>query len=74
MKRNRILALSVVLLLALQLLLEEERRALPFDWQLDFAFCTETEAAGSPFYARFLQVWQQDFVYELLRLSSELLR
>ena len=36
-------------LLALQLLLEEERRALPFDWQLDFAFCTETEAAGSPF-------------------------
>ena len=59
-------------LLALQLLLEEERRALPFDWQLDFAFCTETEAAGSPFYARFLQVWQQDFVYELLRLSSEL--
>ena len=59
-------------LLALQLLLEEERRALPFDWQLDFAFCTETEAVGSPFYARFLQVWQQDFVYELLRLSSEL--
>ena len=59
-------------LLALQLLLEEERRALPFDWQLDFAFCTETEAAGSPFYARFLQVWRQNFVYELLRLSSEL--
>ena len=36
-------------LLALQLLLEQERRLLPFDWQLDFAFCTETEAADSPF-------------------------
>ena len=59
-------------LLAIQLLLEEERRALPFDWHIDFAFCTDEEAAGSPFYPRFLQVWRQDFVYELLRLGSEL--
>mgnify|MGYP004520013173 FL=1 len=59
-------------LLAIQLLLEEERRALPFDWHIDFAFCTDEEAAGSLFYPRFLQVWRQDFVYELLRLGSEL--
>lgn len=59
-------------LLAIQLLLEEERRALPFDWHINFAFCADEEAAGSPFYPRFLQVWRQDFVYELLRLGSEL--
>ena len=59
-------------LLAIQLLLEEERRALPFDWHIDFTFCADEEAAGSPFYPRFLQVWRQDFVYELLRLGSEL--
>ena len=59
-------------LLAIQLLLEEERRALPFDWHIDFAFCADEEAAGSLFYPRFLQVWRQDFVYELLRLGSEL--
>ena len=59
-------------LLAIQLLLEEERRALPFDWHIDFAFCADEEAASSPFYPRFLQVWRQDFVYELLRLGSEL--
>ncbi len=58
-------------LLALQLLLAEER-SLPFDMTMDFAFCTEAEAADSPYYQRFLQVWRQDFVYELLRLSSEL--
>ncbi len=58
-------------LLALQLLLAEER-SLPFDMTMDFAFCTEAEAADSPHYQRFLQVWRQDFVYELLRLSSEL--
>lgn len=59
-------------LLALQLLLDEERRQLPFSVTMDFAFCTAEEAADSPFYERFLQVWRQDFVYELLRLSSEL--
>ena len=58
-------------LLALQLLLAEER-SLPFDMTMDFAFCTEAEAADSPYYQRFLQVWRQDFIYELLRLSSEL--
>ena len=58
-------------LLALQQLLAEEW-SLPFDMTMDFAFCTEAEAADSPYYQRFLQVWRQDFVYELLRLSSEL--
>ena len=59
-------------LLAVQLLLAEERRTQRFDMTMDFAFCTDEEAAGSPFYQRFLQVWRQDFVYELLRLSREL--
>lgn len=59
-------------LLAMQLLLAEERRTQRFDMTMDFAFCTDEEAAGSPFYQRFLQVWRQDFVYELLRLSREL--
>lgn len=63
---------ALCVLLAMQLLLEEERRVLPFDWRLEFAFCTGEEAAKSPFYQRFLQLWRQDFVYELLRLSGEL--
>ena len=63
--------LALCALLALQLLLAEERN-LSFDMTMDFAFCTEAEAADSPYYQRFLQVWRQDFVYELLRLGSEL--
>ena len=63
--------LALCALLALQLLLAEERN-LSFDMTMDFAFCTEAEAADSPYYQRFLQVWWQDFIYELLRLSSEL--
>ena len=63
--------LALCALLALQLLLAEERN-LSFDMTMDFAFCTEAEAADSPYYQRFLQVWRQDFIYELLRLSSEL--
>ena len=63
--------LALCALLALQLLLAEERN-LSFDMTMEFAFCTEAEAADSPYYQRFLQVWRQDFIYELLRLSSEL--
>ena len=63
--------LALCALLALQLLLAEERN-LSFDMTMDFAFCTEAEAADSPYYHRSLQVWRQDFIYELLRLSSEL--
>ena len=68
--RQEVFALCA--LLALQLLLTEERQALPFDMTMDLAFCTEMETASDPVYARFLQVWRQEFVYELLRLSSEL--
>lgn len=59
-------------LLAIQLLLDSERQLLPFDWRMEFAFCSAEEAADSPDYPRFLQVWRRSFVYELLRLSSEL--
>ena len=59
-------------LLAIRLLLDSERQLLPFDWRMEFAFCSAEEAADSPDYPRFLQVWRRSFVYELLRLSSEL--
>jgi len=62
-------------LLALQLLLREEGRALPFDWHLDFAFLTEEDLAGdahAPEYRRFLSAWGSSHLYEILRLSGEL--
>ena len=57
----------------LQILLREERR-LPFDPRLDFAFCTEEELAGSYLaqdYRRFLDRWQSEYLYELMRLGQE---
>ena len=62
------------LLQILQVLLDEERRGLPFDPRLDFAFCTEEELSGSFLaedYRRFLSRWQGEYVYELLRLGQE---
>ena len=61
------------LLRVLQVLLREERR-LPFDPRLDFAFCGEDELSGSFLgeeYRRFLARWQEEYVYELLRLGQE---
>ncbi len=58
----------------LQVLLDAEREALPFDFWLDFAFCTEEEQGASNLaeeYRLFLRRWREEYVYELLRLGRE---
>ena len=62
-------------LLALQLLFREERRALLFDWHMDFAFLSGEELENdvhAPEYRRFLAAWESSFLYEIMRLSGEL--
>ena len=58
----------------LRTLFDAERAALPFDFWLDFAFCTEEELKGSAVaedYRLFLRRWREEYVYELLRLGRE---
>ena len=58
----------------LRALLDAERRALPFDFWLDFDFCTEEELKGSAVaeeYRQFRRRWREEYVYELLRLGRE---
>lgn len=58
----------------LRTLFDAERAALPFDFWLDFAFCTEEEIQGSAVgeeYRQFLRRWREEYVYELLRLGRE---
>ncbi|MBQ2996095.1 MAG: cytidyltransferase-related domain protein [Oscillibacter sp.] len=65
---------AVSLLHFLRCLFDEERRILPFDPWLDFAFCTEKELKGSDVaeeYRQFLSCWRKEYVYELLRLGRE---
>ncbi len=65
---------ALCFLRVLQILLDEERRELPFDPQYDFAFCTEAELEVSPVaaeYRQFLLRFRDEFVYELLRLGRE---
>lgn len=66
---------ALCLILALQLLYDEERRVLPFDPALDFAFCTEDELAADARreeYRKFRNAWKSCAIYEILRLSEEL--
>ena len=58
----------------LQVLLDYERTALPFDPMLDFQLLTEEEYA--PFdcgkeYRRLLAAWREEYVYEMMRLGME---
>lgn len=65
---------ALCILQCLQLLFDRERQALPFDPWLDFAFCTEEEVSDSAVakeYRLFLQLWREEYLYELLRLSRE---
>lgn len=65
---------ALCFLRVLQVLLDEERRELPFDPQYDFAFCPEEELAGSLVadeYRQFLARVRGEHVYELLRLGRE---
>ena len=58
----------------LRTLFDAERRTVPFDFWLDFAFCTEEELKGSAVreeYRFFLRRWREEYVYELLRLGRE---
>ena len=58
----------------LQILFDAEREALPFDFWLDFAFCTEEELKASAVaeeYRSFLRRWREEYIYELLRLGRE---
>ncbi len=58
----------------LRTLLDAERAAVPFDFWLDFAFCTEEELEASNLaeeYRQFLRRWREEYVYELLRLGRE---
>ncbi len=58
----------------LRTLYDAEREALPFDFWLDFAFCTEEElktSAVAEDYRLFLRRWREEYVYELLRLGRE---
>ncbi|MDE6454327.1 MAG: cytidyltransferase-related domain protein, partial [Dysosmobacter sp.] len=58
----------------LRTLFDAEREALPFDFWLDFAFCTEEElkaSAAAEDYRQFLRRWREEYVYELLRLGRE---
>ncbi len=58
----------------LRTLYDAEREALPFDFWLDFAFCTEEELKTSAVegdYRQFLRRWREEYVYELLRLGRE---
>ncbi|WP_251317232.1 cytidyltransferase-related domain protein [Flintibacter muris] len=61
-------------LTVLQLLLDYERSALPFDPMMDFQFLTEEEYEAcdkAREYRRFLAAWRGEFLYELMRLGLE---
>lgn len=58
----------------LQELFAAERRALPFDPWLDFAFCTDEELLDSDVadeYRQFVKRFRREYIYELLRLGRE---
>lgn len=61
-------------LTVLQVLLDHERAALPFDPMMDFQFLTEEEYEScdkAREYRRFLAAWRGEFLYELMRLGLE---
>ena len=65
---------ALMFLTILQLLLDRERQALPFDPMYDFAFLTPKEYdvcdhAGE--YRRFLDAFRDEYIYELMRLGDE---
>ena len=61
-------------LTVLQVLLDQERRALPFDPLMDFHFLTPEEYSACDCareYERFLTCFRREHIYELLRLGQE---
>lgn len=58
----------------LRTLFDAEREELPFDFWLDFAFCTPDELRDSAVaeeYRQFLRRFREEYIYELLRLGRE---
>ena len=65
---------ALCFLQVLRALFDEERRSLPFDFWMDFEFCTEEELERSSVageYRRFLRYFREEYIYELLRLGRE---
>lgn len=65
---------AVVYLTILHILLNYERAALPFDPMLDFQFLPEEEYSpcdSAKEYHRLLTAWQEEYLYELMRLGME---
>ena len=65
---------ALCMLQFLQVLLDEERASLPFDFWLDFDFCTEEELRRSGVaeeYRLFRRRFRAEYIYEMLRLSRE---
>ena len=72
--REKYAAGAHLLLTAMQVLFEQERRELPFDPMLDFDFLPEEVYASCDCgreYTRFLTAWKREYIYELMRLGSE---
>ena len=63
-----------IYLTVLQILLDYERDALPFDPMLDFQFLSEEEYShcnSAKEYRRLLGAWREEFLYEMMRLGAE---
>ncbi len=63
-----------IFLVILQVLLDHERTALPFDPMMDFQFLPEDTYQGcdsAKEYRRLLSAWREEFLYELMRLGLE---
>ena len=61
-------------LTVLQVLLDHERAAMPFDPMLDFQFLSEEEYAPCDHgkeYRRLMAAWREEYIYELMRLGLE---
>ncbi len=65
---------ALLLLAAMQVLFDLERQSLPFDPLTDLAFLSEEEYLACDHakeYGRFVSAFRREYLYELLRLSSE---
>ena len=58
----------------LRFFFDKEREALPFEPLKDFAFLSEEEyrqSENAEEYRRFLKYWHREYIYEMMRLNSE---
>ena len=58
----------------LRFFFDKEREALPFEPLKDFSFLSEEEyrqSENAEEYRRFLKYWHQEYIYEMMRLNSE---